>query len=145
MKINSVQSYQSNFAGKYNNYNYITDPSGRFYAGMTLEQAKLDGTDKSFWRRDFSNLDKDANGVLSVEEIFKERNRAKTIYKVDAAVWGGFALWDSLTSSNHKLGFFLLDAVVVIGDLISVLNISKGNKRYERMMAENAEQKTTNS
>ena len=143
MKISPVQNNQTNFIGKYKTNNYVADQSGRFYAGMTLEEAQLDGTDKSFWRRDFNNLDKDKDGVLSVDEIFKERDHAIYLHKIDAALFAIWGLFDLFTSSKHKKLFLFFDAIIILGDLLSIQNISDGNKRYKRMMAENSESKAS--
>ena len=40
-----------------NNSPIIFDATNRYYAGMTLSEAKKLGIDKSFWRRDFHNID----------------------------------------------------------------------------------------
>ena len=56
MEVNFGINNRTSFAGKYKDRSYITDPSGRFYAGMTIQEARLDGTDKCVWRRDFYNL-----------------------------------------------------------------------------------------
>jgi len=152
MRINSIQTYQNSFVGKYKSkdYNYITDPSGKFYAGMTRKEAELDGTDSSFWHRDFNNLDKDKNDILSVEEIFEERSRVSKNHKISAALFASFAALDAIlpsSSKGEKFAFLLLDAAFIIIDLVGIHDISKGNKRYQRMMIETADKdnNTTNN
>ena len=49
--------------------------NNRYYAGMTLKEAKVKDLEKSFWRRDFHNIDKNGDGVLSVDEIMTERKQ----------------------------------------------------------------------
>ena len=138
MEVNFGINNRTSFAGKYKDRSYITDPSGRFYAGMTIQEARLDGTDKCVWRRDFYNLDKNADGVLSVEEIFDERNRSLKWHKISAGIFSGLAVLDAfLPTGKEKVISLLLDAIIIASDLKSIHNISKTNERYERMLAEN--------
>lgn len=61
---------------------------GSFYSGMTLQDAKDSGLDKCFFRRDFSNLDKDGDNILSNEEIMREREREVKVLKADSIILG---------------------------------------------------------
>lgn len=53
--------------------NCITTASGKFYSGMTAEVAKQQDLYKSKFSRDFNNIDKNKDGVLSDKEILMER------------------------------------------------------------------------
>ena len=72
----------------------ITDANNRYYAGMTLKEAKIKDLEKSFWRRDFHNIDKNGDGVLSVDEIMTERKRSSKINKIMAAGFTGLGVLD---------------------------------------------------
>ena len=65
---------------------------GTFYAGMTLQEAQKIGRDKCFFRRDFRNLDKDEDGILSKEEVMKEREREAKVLLADSIIMGLFSL-----------------------------------------------------
>lgn len=51
----------------------ITTDSREFYAGMTIDEAKKKKLDKSVFNRDFSDMDKNKDGILSNIEILQER------------------------------------------------------------------------
>ena len=55
----------------------FTDASGRFYAGMKLEEAG----DKRKMISTFNTIDEDQDGVLSYEEMFHDLGRDKEIFK----------------------------------------------------------------
>ena len=117
-----------------NDLRFVTDPHGRFYAGMTLKEAQIDGTDKSFWHRDFHNLDKNKDGVLSVTEVMNERRRSSKIDKWVAGVCGMLGVADMFVDRGSKamLAFdLLLDGFIVISSLVSAYKTDKGTERIE--------------
>jgi len=153
MKINSLslsnvlnESFKSET--KNSDYSYVTDPSVRFYAGMTLKEAQRNRVDESLWRRDFFNLDKNEDGVLSVEEIFKERKRESNINKAGAAVFGALSLLDIFTNSSQKIKMLnlSLDAIIILYCLYNVYSINKGNKEFkQRIASDNAKNLSINA
>ena len=86
--------------------NSLKANGGTFYPGMTLQDAKAIGRDKCFFRRDFYNLDKDGDNVLSKEEVMKEREREAKVLLGDSILMGLFAiaeliyLWKSPKVAN---------------------------------------------
>lgn len=119
----------------------ITDANNRFFAGMTLEQAKINGTDKSWWRRDFHNLDKDGNGVLSVDEVMKERKRTSVNNKIGAVLCAGLLPLEIIGMKGSK-GWSAIDSfvdiaiasVLTIGCIGKALKTDKKTKEYEELI-----------
>ena len=72
----------------------IRTTNGIFYSGMTLHDAKMIGRDKCTLRRDFSDLDKNGDLILSNSEIIQERKREAKRSVVEGAVMSVFALDD---------------------------------------------------
>lgn len=67
----------------------LTTDSGKFYAGMSLDEAKKKKLDKSIFTRDFSDIDKDKDGYLSDVEILQERKlEADRLNRVSFAAIG---------------------------------------------------------
>lgn len=120
-----------------NNVSFVVDPHGKFYAGMTLKEAQKNGTDKSFWHRDFHNLDKNKDGVLSVNEVMNERKRSSKIDKWTAGIFGTLGVLDLLSNRGSKLWYavdLLLDAYIVATSLISANKIDIGTERIEEQL-----------
>ena len=120
-----------------NNFGLIQAPYGRFYAGMTLKEAKANGTDKSFWRRDFRNLDKNKDGILSVDEIMKERKRESNLEKITAGLFAAFGLFDFIKSKPGAWKYFWIgvDAFIAGTSISRAHRIDKENRKIEQQLA----------
>ncbi len=124
-----------------NNMPLITDANNRFFAGMTLQQAKINGTDKSWWHRDFHNLDKDKNGVLSVDEVMNERKCSSTRNKIGAVLCAGLIPLELFMVKGSK-GWLRVDSLidVVIGGALTIgcigkaIKTDKQTKEYEEII-----------
>lgn len=124
-----------------NNMPLITDENNRFFAGMTLQQAKMNGTDKSWWRRDFHNLDKDKNGILSVNEIMNEREYSSRNNKIGAVLCAGLLALEILAVKGSK-GWSMVDSLVdiviesalTIGCISKAIKTDKQTKEYEEII-----------
>ena len=119
------------------NVSKIMTHNGRFYEGMTLKEAKELGRDKTWWRRDFSDIDTDQNGFLSAEEIFTERDKTAN----DLKSWGYFSavfsvIEGALSMKNYgKIGIIELCADALVTFLF--FNSSKKIKKdTDEMRAE---------
>lgn len=121
-----------------NNSPIIFDATNRYYAGMTLTEAKKLGIDKSFWRRDFHNIDKNRDGVLSTDEIMNERKRASKIDKVMAGIFAGWGIIDALTtkSKGWLITSLAIDAFFIYNFLSRARKNDKQTKEYENMIEE---------
>jgi hypothetical protein len=64
----------------------LTTVSGKFYVGMTRKEAQAKDLYKSTFSRDFTDIDKDGNGVLDEREICDERDLECSRKKVDGAI-----------------------------------------------------------
>ena len=120
-----------------NNVPLITDANNRFYAGMTLKEAQAKGIDKSFWRRDFYNLDKDSNGVLSVDEVMNERKRSANRNKIGAGLMAGIGVIDMISNRGSKLlliGDLVLDTFFAYFCLNKAIKTDKQTKMYEEQI-----------
>ena len=117
----------------------ITDVSNRYYAGMTLSEAQKLGIDKSFWRRDFHNIDKNKDGTLSVDEIMKERKRSSTSDKVFAGIFAGWGIFDMFTekSKGWLAAELAFSALLVYNCLSRASKNDKQTKEYEKIIQEN--------
>ncbi len=123
-----------------NNFSLITDASNRYYAGMTLDDARKLGIEKSFWRRDFHNIDKDKDGILSKEEIIKERRRSSKINKITAAAFAGLGIFEAITEKSKKwlIVTLSLDAFIIASALAKALKIDDKTKKYEYLLLQNS-------
>ena len=121
-----------------NNSPIIFDATNRYYAGMTLTEAKKLGIDKSFWRRDFHNIDKNRDGVLSTDEIMNERKRASKIDKVMAGIFAGWGVVDAFTtkSKGWLIAGLAIDAYLVFNCIARAIKNDKQTKEYENLMEE---------
>ena len=119
------------------NMRLITNRNGRFYAGMTQEEAKENGTYKMFIRRDFRKLDTNGDGVLSVNEIINERNRSAKSNRNWAAFWGISGLLDIVLDRPQK-GWMIADIIIagvmVAFELSEAKKTDEGTKRIEEML-----------
>ena len=115
----------------------ITNCNGRFYAGMTLKEAQLKGVDKCTFRRDFYNLDKDGDGVLSVREVMQERERDARIEKYSALAFASLGLLDYVTSkSKGERAFWIgIDALLGAFSWYNYNKINNETKKYNEMLA----------
>ena len=115
----------------------ITNCNGRFWSGMTLKEAQQNGVDKCKFRRDFYNLDKNCDGVLSVQEVMNERERDARIDKFSAIAFASIGLLDYLTSSSKgERAFWLgIDAVCAAMSWFSYNKINNDTQKYKEMLA----------
>ena len=127
--------------GRYTNNRQITDASGKFYAGMTAEEAKQNKTYKKTFRRDFQNLDTNSDSVLSVDEILAERRRSAKNNKAWAAGFGIWGIMDCLPGlrAGGKWWYadLIIDAVCIILELREAKRTEEGTKHIEEMLAAN--------
>lgn len=123
-----------------NNFSLITDASNRYYAGMTLDDARKLGIEKSFWRRDFHNIDKDKDGILSAGEIIKERRRSSKINKITAAAFAGLGIFEAITEKSKKwlIVTLSLDAFIIASALAKALKTDDKTKKYEYLLLQNS-------
>ncbi len=119
-----------------NNIAKIYDANNKFYAGMTLQEAEKLGIDKSFWRRDFHNLDKNGDGVLSAGEILKERRRSSKVNKITAAVFTGLGILDAITEKSKKwlIVDLAIDAFIAASALSKALKTDNQTQKYEKFL-----------
>ncbi len=131
------------------NANLITNANGKFYAGMTLDEAKRNRTDKMLFRRDFKNIDKNGDGVLSVDEIITERKRSASNNKGWAVGFGITGLIDCINDAFHSWGMALIGLVItgaLVGlELRDAKRTEEGTKRIEDMLANNEIAVNTNN
>ncbi len=120
-----------------NNSILIQDPSNKFYAGMKLAEAKRNGTDKSFWSRDFSNIDTDGNGVLSVDEIMKERKKMAKRARNSGLCWSALAITDMFIPQSRFGRVFdvLIDGALVFASFNKMNKINNKTKDYEQILS----------
>lgn len=120
-----------------NNSILIHDPSNKFYAGMKLAEAKRNGTDKSFWSRDFSNIDTDGNGVLSVDEIMKERKKMAKRARNSGLCWSALAITDMFIPQSRFGRVFdvLIDGALVFASFNKMNKINNKTKDYEQILS----------
>lgn len=114
----------------------ITDANNRFYAGMTLKEAQALGIDKSFWRRDFHNIDRNGDGVLSADEILTERRRSSKLNKITAAIFAALGIFDVIMEKSKKwlivdLG---IDLFISVSALAKALKTDDQTQKYEKLL-----------
>lgn len=119
-----------------NNNILIKDPSNKFYAGMKLAEAKRNGTDKSFWSRDFSNIDTDMNGVLSVDEIMNERKKMAKRSRNTGIALSAIAVADMFMPQSRFGKFFdvLIDAAIAFTSFNQMRNVNIKTLEYEQIL-----------
>lgn len=121
-----------------NNSPIIFDATNRYYAGMTLSEAKKLGIDKSFWRRDFHNIDKNGDNILSADEIIKERKRSSKQDKIMSGIFAGWGIVDALTtkSKGWLITGLAIDTFFIYNCLSRAIKNDKQTKEYENMLME---------
>ena len=102
--------------------------SGRFYTGMTREEARQLGSEKNTFRRDFNNIDKNKDNVLTNDEILLERELEANRLKIDTVLCTLFALddifWAFKGNKSMRL-FHSLFAALFAGVAISSVSQKK--------------------
>ena len=94
----------------------LTTVSGKFHVGMTAQEAKKKDLYKSVFSRDFTDIDKNADGKLSAEEICDERDHECAITKERATgsdIFGGMVVGAGVATSEFGVG--ILAGVVGAG------------------------------
>ena len=121
-----------------NNSPIIFDATNKYYALMTLAEAKKIGIDKSFWRRDFHNIDKNGDNILSADEIILERKRSSKQDKIMSGIFAGWGIIDALTtkSKGWLITSLAIDAFFIYNFLSRARKNDKQTKEYENMIEE---------
>ena len=116
-----------------------TDVSGRFYEGMTAEDAvNKKSIFNIFYKQEneFNRIDSDNDGVLSrgeiTEELHKDAEAERQAIKADS-LWGMcFATWGllskKLTGKHNKIALFMT-FFDLVGALHSKYQLNKVNER----------------
>lgn len=124
--------------------NTITTVSGKFYSGMNVNTAKNQDIYKSKFSRDFCNIDKNKDGILSPEEILKERKLEAKRKEFWGLVNIGFLTLDLLSvpffkGKNKVLKADKLDLLIDIplgflgiSSLLNSQKIKKENKEIQK-------------
>jgi hypothetical protein len=85
----------------------LTTVSGKFYVGMTQKMARDKDLYKSKFSRDFTDIDKDGNGILDEREICNERDLECSRGKVGGEI--------SMMANTAAVGFSLMTAPLTAG------------------------------
>lgn len=110
---------------------------GTFYPGMTLQEAQKIGRDKCFFRRDFRNLDKDKDGILSKEEVMKEREREAKVLLADSIIMGAIAIAELIYLwKSPKVANAAFTALATVCSLSSLSSYKKKVKLNEELKKE---------
>lgn len=119
----------------------IRTGNGVFYSGMTLNDAKMMGRDKCILRRDFSDVDKNNDGILSHEEILNERDKEVKRLRVDALVMGAFAAYDAIGLTKRfslwNLAFAGLFTAFTIDSVSRSNKLAKANQELKQRLSIN--------
>lgn len=120
-------------SGGYTNTKRVRTASGVFHTGMTLDDAKMIGRDKCVLRRDFSNVDKNGDNVLTNDEIMVERQRESKMLGFDAFLCGAFALddWIRIFKGNRTVWNFAFAGLFTAFAIDSLSRKSKLKKINE--------------
>ena len=119
------------------NEKVIKANAGTFYPGMTLQDAKAIGRDKCFFRRDFYNLDKNGDNVLSKEEVMKEREREAKVLLGDSILMGLFAIAEVIyLCKSPKVANAAFTALATACSLSSLSSYKKKVKLNEEIKKE---------
>jgi hypothetical protein len=106
----------------------FTDTSGKFYAGMTLEEAGNKKKMISF----FNKIDEDKDGVLSYEEMFHDLGRDMGNYrktKKSGTIWGFVGIGCGVLLKSHYIGL----AMAGINTYFAInaqVKMNKAEKKY---------------
>ena len=109
--------------------------NNRFYEGMTLQEAKRLGRDKTWWRRDFNDIDTNKDGVLSAEEIFAERDKIANRYKT----FGYLSLAETIFDALSRTGILSIFLDILLTCLIfnQSKKINQGTAEMKKIHSEN--------
>ena len=110
------------------NSKMIHSISGRFYTGMTREEARAVKSEKNFFRRDFNNIDKNKDDILTNDEILLERELEANRLKIDTVLCSLFAVDDIFWAVKGSKGmrlFHSLFAALFAGIAISSVSQKK--------------------
>ena len=121
---------------KVNNLNFITTANGKFYAGMTYADAEKKKLAKRVLLTDFTDIDLNKNGKLSIDEIIKRRKKEIKNEYITAGIFALSALYDSISSHHSaasKLFWLALDLFIVITSLLKADNLKDGNRNFEQI------------
>ena len=106
--------------------------SGVFYEGMTLADAKQIGRDKCLMRRDFSNIDKNKDNVLTSDEIMQERDKEVKRLRFDGFLASSFALMDAVSTfkkfSLWNIAFATLFSLFAVDSFSRMKKLDSTNK-----------------
>ncbi len=145
MNLNSDQMAlyrNSGNIGSAINQSQIRTANGVFHSGMTINDAKMIGREKCFFRRDFSDVDKNKDGILSNDEILKERDNEVKRLRADALVMGAFGVYDAIGLTKHlslwNLAFTGLFTAFTIDSIVRSNKLSKANDDLKQQLSINA-------
>ena len=116
------------YSNAISNSNIIHCSGGRFYTGMTRDEARQIGAEKNVFRRDFNNIDKNKDNVLTNDEILLERECEANRLKIDTVLCSLFALDDIFWAVKGSKGmrlFHSLFAALFAGIAISSVSQKK--------------------
>ena len=123
------------------NQSQIRTANGVFYSGMTLNDAKMIGRDKCVLRRDFSDVDKNKDGILSNEEILNERDKEVKRLRVDALVMGAFGAYDAMSLTKGfslwNLVFAGLFTAFTVDSVVRSNKLAKANQELKQRLSIN--------
>ena len=112
---NGVKNIWVNMTKKDYNARGLATVNGNFHVGMTADEAKEKNLFKTKLGRDFTDIDKNGDGILSADEIIKEREKECKSYKNNSAYGFGSAI--TLAGTGVTSAITGLGAVATIGFL----------------------------
>ena len=122
-----------------NDLSFVNVNKGKFYAGQTVQDARREGTEKMFLHRDFTEIDRNHDGVLSVDEIMRERKHQEKSALMSFLIAVPFiAFLDGYMKKFHTPDFldFTFDAFILMDPLIKLYTSRKGTKEIEKKLAQ---------
>lgn len=126
--------------------NGITTASGKFYSGMTANIAKQQDVYKATFSRDFRDIDKNKDGILSAQEILQERKSEAGRKQFWGLMNVGILAIDLLSVPliKNKKNLFKADKIDFLFDIpfaffgitsiMSAQKIKKENKEIEKKL-----------
>lgn len=124
-------------SGGYSNSKEIRTNDGVFYTGMTANNAKNIGRYKNILRRDFTNLDKNKDNILTNDEIILERERDAKMFLWDILLVGFFAAINIYSSiENKKFLNFIFSGIFSLLTAESIILGSKVHKNNKKLKKE---------